>query len=293
MANSSVQQINIELDNLQQELVQFKSTIDYLSNAKQHVENAVESVNQVETSFSAKVEDLKKTYTSFIELNNFIEKLLYKIESIDFPERLTRIESGVIETVNDINKIKAETIEQVQLASKAIVSANFEGRFKDLQVTIDSSNKSNILLASSIEKLKLPEKIDTLENNINKTLVGSIDQLEKNTKQIAKETAKTIQDLNLPIRIEKLDANISGLLVAIQNIQSRLESLERTILSKIKDLSINQTKGLLELQKQNELNTDAANKELDLRFKQQQLYSYITWGLMILGITATLLIKFI
>ncbi len=291
MANSSVQQINIELDNLQQELVQFKSTIDYLSNAKQHVENAVESVSQVESSFSAKVEELKNTYTSFIELNKYIEKLLQKIDGIDFPERLTTIEHIVTETISEINEIKVATIEQVQEASKVIIKADFEGRFKELQASVDSSINSNSQLANSVEKLKLRERFDTFEKNISDNLNESIDQLENNTIQIAKDSAQTIKDLNLPIRIEKLDANISGQLVAIQNIHSRLESVERNIQSKIKDVSTNQIKTQQELQKQIQSSEVATNKEMELRFKKQQLFSFITWGLIILGVAAVILTK--
>ncbi|MBK6701476.1 MAG: hypothetical protein IPG55_16645 [Saprospiraceae bacterium] len=170
MANPIVQQINSELELLQKQLEQFKSTVEYLNVAESHVKLAVQTVNHAEAHFNKKVEELKNTYDSFIKLTESVNKVISKIETINFPERLDKIEKTVTETIAYLNETRKATLDELQKASEIIIKADFDGRFKKLQNSIETSVNSNEALANNIEKQKLPEKIDDFEKSVTKNL---------------------------------------------------------------------------------------------------------------------------
>jgi ABC-type transporter Mla subunit MlaD len=279
MANPIVQQINTELEALKNKLSEFKSTVTYLNNAKENVTGAIETLNGSEKHFDKKVEELKSTYNSFINLTDTVSAVISKIDTINFPERLDSIEATVQETINQLDDIKKETLEELQKASEAISKADFDGKFENLQKEISVSVKSNHELSEAIEKQKIGEKIEEFERLISKRIHESYKEVTKNTTEIATNTAKTIQDLNLPIRIEKLDANISGILTAIQNVQGRLDIVERNIGDKLKDTA----------DKQAILLSDINNK-LAAVAKKQQTNTYITWAIIIICCIVSILI---
>ena len=273
MANPIVQQINAELESLQKELEQFKSTVEYLNLAEGHVKKAVQTVNHAEDHFNKKVGELKSTYDSIINLTDSVSKVISKIDTINFPERLESIEETVKETITYLIDIRTATLEELQNASEIIVKADFDGRFKKLQNTIESSVSSNEALAKTIESQKLPEKIDGFETNVNKKLESSIAELQKNTKQIATETSKSIHDLNLPVRMDKLDANIAGIMAAVQGIQGRLDLVERNLSDKLKEMGSIQSLNMTQLK---ELIIDMNKKQFNL--------SMVTWVLISLAV---------
>jgi chromosome segregation ATPase len=290
MANPIVEQINTELNSLQKELEQFKETVSYLNNAKKVVKDAVLKVNHSEAHLNDKVEDLKKTYDSFIKLNEAISAIIAKIDTVNFPDRLDSIEKTVKETTTILNNTRKETIDELQKAAQVITKADFDGRFKKLQSTIDVSVNSSGDIVKSIEKQKYQEKIDKFENNIIRklndveksigdTLDEAINELEENTEKIAKETAKSIHSLNLPTRIDKLDANIAGIMAAIQSIQSRLDNVERNISDKMRDLSDKQKEEM-----------QSMKSFMNASAKKQQTNAYITGALLVIGIIAIIIL---
>jgi translation elongation factor EF-G len=213
-----------------------------------------------------------------IELLDFSEPI-QNIDKINFHERLDIIEATVQETIKQLDDIKKETLEELQKASEAIYKTDFDGKFDNLQKEISVSVKSNNELSEAIEKQKLGEKIEEFERLISKRIHESYKEVTKNTNEIATNTAKTIQDLNLPIRIDKLDANISGILTAIQNIQGRLDIVERNFGDKLKDTA----------DRQAVLLSDISNK-LAAVAKKQQTNSYITWAIIIICCIVSILI---
>ncbi len=280
MANPIVQQINTELETLKNKLSEFKSTVTYLNSAKENMAGAIESLNSSEKHFDKKVEELKSTYNSFINLTDTVSEVISKIDTINFPERLDSIEATVQKTIKQLDDIKKETLEELQKASEAIVKADFDGKFKNLQKAIDTSVKSNNELSEAIEKQKLGEKIVEFEKSISKRINESYKEVTENTNQIATKTAKTILDLNLPIRIDKLDANISGINSAIQNVLSRIESVERNIGDKLKETADKQTTSLLAFEQKSEIIA-----------KNQKINNYITWAIIIIAAVAIILLN--
>jgi predicted nucleic acid-binding Zn-ribbon protein len=269
MANPIIQQINRELETLQNELTQFKSTVEYLDGAKDNVTKAVQSVNHARAHFNKKVEELKTTYDSFIELSDKVKKLVLKIDTINFPERLDKIESTVIDTISILEETKKETLEELKKASEIITQADFEGRFNKLQKTIDDSAKSNAELGNSIRKLKLNEKIKNLEKKID----DSKGNLRITVKKVTGEILRKIDNLLLPDRLDNIESGISRTNVTIQKIDEKFSYLT-TKLDKSIDKQISVIKSL---QKQ--------------ALKKQLRNTYISWALIGLGIILILIIN--
>lgn len=287
MANPIIQQINAELDTLQKELNQFKSTVAYLNGAKENVNNAVLTVNEAKVFYGQKIDELKSTYNSILNLINAVNGAVTKIETINFPERLDNIEKSVNQTIVSINETRTETIDELQIASEAIINADFDSKFNRLQEVVNNSTKANKLLGESIEKQKIPEKIDIFEKTIKSKIDTSIADLQNNTKLISEKTFKSIQDLNLPFRLDKVDANVAGMLSAIQNLQTRLENLERNILERLKNDSERHLSRVEVLQ--NNINQGLAEikEQVESTQKKQRNYTFITW--LIIAIFSSIL----
>lgn len=281
MANPLVQQIYTELESLQKELEQFKSTVAYLNGAKAQVKLAVDTVNQAENHLNTRIEQLKSTYDAFIKLTNAVDGVIDKLDAVNFPERLDAIENTVKDTIATLNETKVSTLDELKKASQIILDADFDGRFVKLQNAVTASVNANNEVAKSIEKQKLPEKIDGFEKSVNRKLDASNTELQKNAKQLAAETAKSIHDLNIPIRMDKLDANIAGILAAIQNVQGRIESLDRSIGDKLKETTEKQASAITSFQEKASQSITTLQNEASLKAKKQQTNTYITWALII------------
>lgn len=298
MANPIVQQINAELTELQKELANFKNTVDYLNSAKIAVNDAVNTVNRSELHFSNKIEELKNTYNSIINLDKTVDKVMGKIDSINFPERLDNIETAVNQTIESLDQTKKDTIEEVQKASETIIKADFDKKFKELRDVVNEAVRSSDKLSETIEKQQLGEKITEFEKGVSKRIQESYKVIEKNTLQISTDSAKAISDLNLPIRVDKLDANISGILTAIQNLQGRLDLVERNFSDKLKDSSDKQKLASIDLSK--DVNTKIQSvlvvissieqKMLDID-KSQKYRTIITWVILAAGFAAIILLS--
>jgi hypothetical protein len=97
-----------------------------------------------------------------------------------------------------------------------------------------------------------------------------------------------IKQINFPERLDKLDSTVAGIMAAVQAVQSRLDNLERNIVDNIKELRQYQKETRTAL----ETNLAATKKEIQTSLasdaKKQQTFTYITWGLIVIGIVAML-----
>lgn len=93
-----------------------------------------------------------------------------------------------------------------------------------------------------------------------------------------------IEKINFPERLDKLDANVAGIMAAIQSVQSRLDSLERNVTDRLKDLA--------DYQKETRVSYNATLEQtkatiitiINKSSKNQMVLSYITLGLLIVAI---------
>jgi len=239
MANPIVEQISAELENLHNELGNFKSNVEYLTQAKQHVKEAVNTVNYAEENFNKRIKDLKNTYNSFMNLSDSVTAIIVKLETVNFPERLDSIEHTIQDTISILNETKESTLYELKQASKIITEADFDGRFKKLQASITSSVEANQNLANSIENQKLPDKIDDFQKSINNKLETSIKEFQKNIRTIASESTKVIQALNLPDKIDKLENNFNESLdTSIIELQKNTQNIASETAKSMQDLNL-------------------------------------------------------
>lgn len=95
-----------------------------------------------------------------------------------------------------------------------------------------------------------------------------------------------VEKIDFPARLDKLDANVAGIMAAIQSIQSRLDSLERNIIDRLKDLT--------EYQKETRTGLDQLKSEIQKAIlegtKKQQTNTYITCGLIVLSVIAIIIL---
>lgn len=293
MANPIIDKINAEMDNLQKELFKFKSTVDYLNSAKENVGNAVQILNVADDHFQKKVKELQNTYNSFIQLSETIAALLKKINTINFPERLDKIENSVKETISQLEEIKDETISKIKEASDAILHVDFEKKFSKLQDAIDTSVRENNDFALSIKSMKIPESLKFFQDDMEALLKTTLFQLGETNEKIARDVEHAIISLNLPLRMDKLDANIAGIMAAVQNIQSRIDSVEKNINDKIKDSGEKQSNALTSFQENFLKQLEVNDQKNIVNFNKQQTYTKITWALIIVTLIICVILHFV
>ena len=224
-------------------------------------------------------------------MSNAVDAVIQKIDKVNFPERLDNIEATVRDTVRNLDEIKEATITEVQKAAHAITQADFNGRFSELQSGIDTSVRSNQELADGIHKMKIPHKIDEFEKTVSKRISESYKEIERNTKQIANDTSKAILSLNLPIRIDKLDANIAGISSGIQNVQSRLDLVETNIKDRLREATDKQVQALNSFQDKMITSLEKYNNDNIKLHKNQQMFAFITIAFIVVSFLVLYFVK--
>ena len=152
---------------------------------------------------------------------------------------------------------------------------------------------------------------DELKNLFAKELSGFTEEnkkLQKTTTEIQqqvkleqealaklKETVQSFHELvekiNFPERLDKLDANVAGIMAAIQSVQSRLDGLERNISDRLRDMQDYQKETRAALQSGLEQTKTALQTAVETTAKKQQTLTYITWALVVVAIVITFVLK--
>lgn len=204
----------------------------------------------------------EKVLQSLETLHRELDKLSPAIKHVETAQRIS-------ETVKDIPNKHLELIKSVKETDE-----NFK---KDLKEQLKSeASKITVEVNQIIQKFK-----DTQD-----LLKGEIVDLEKLKKTINDFHVEIVR-INFPERLDKMDANISGIMAAVQAVQSRLDSLERNIIDRLKDSTDFQKEMKTAIQNSLEQNK-AANEAIA---KKQQLNTYITWALIVLGVASIILIR--
>jgi len=161
-----------------------------------------------------------------------------------------------------------------------------------IQETVLSNDK----LIASIEDQELGQKILDFEKNVNAKIKESYKEIEQNTNKIAKDSAKSITDLNLPTKIDKLDANIAGISVSTQNLQGRIDLLEGNLNDKFKDSNEKLNSEFIKLGKAINDKTDQVVNAVNtlekkiIKFENSLNNKFtITWVLVVIVFLATLI----
>lgn len=138
----------------------------------------------------------------------------------------------------------------------------------------------------------------TEENNkLQKTTTDIQQQVKLEQEALAKlkETVQSfherVEKINFPERLDKLDANVAGIMAAIQSVQSRLDGLERNIADRLRDMQDYQKETRTALQSGLEQSKTAIQTAVDAAAKKQQTLTYITWALVAVAIIITFVLK--
>lgn len=204
----------------------------------------------------------EKVLQSLETLHRELDKLSPAIEHVHTAQKIA-------ETVKDIPNKHLELLKSVKETDE-----NFKKELKE-QLKSEAS-KITVEVNQIIQSLKDTQGL----------LKGEIIDLEKLKKTI-KDFHIEIIRINFPERLDKMDANISGIMAAVQAVQSRLDSLERNITDRLKDNSDFQKEMKTAMQTSLEQNK-AANEAIA---KKQQTNTYITWGLIVLVVIVLILIR--
>lgn len=100
-----------------------------------------------------------------------------------------------------------------------------------------------------------------------------------------------VEKINFPERLDKLDANVAGIMAAIQSVQSRLDGLERNISDRLRDMQDYQKETRATLQSGLEQSKTALQTSVDTAAKKQRTLTYITWALVVVAIIITFVLK--
>ena len=129
----------------------------------------------------------------------------------------------------------------------------------------------------------------TDENKMIQKATQEIQQLVKAEQEALLKLKNTIQDfhdrigkINFPERLDKLDANVAGIMAAIQSVQTRLDSIERNITDRIRDLSDYQKETRSGLQSALEQIKLSLLSTFEAAAKKQQILIFISWALIAL-----------
>jgi len=177
-----------------------------------------------------------------------------------------------------------ETAQQVTQTVKAIPQKHVE-----LLQEIKNNDAEH---KEELKALFAKELSDFTEENkrLQKTTTDIQQQVKLEQEALAKlrETVQSfherVEQINFPERLDKLDANVAGIMAAIQAVQIRLDGLERNMVDRLRDMQVYQKETRDTLQRGLEQSKVVLKTAVDTASKKQQTITYITWTLIVTGI---------
>lgn len=230
-----------------------------------------------------------------------IQKNLEKLESarnqvLDVTKSSKEISVLMIDLVKNIREVQviisgeSDSFIKGFVKNEEKVDAAVNGVIDKWQSSISSFDKS---LNTFLEKQNTAfntniSNIESFDNSLNEfknslikfDFYSQIKPIESKIEEFEKTVSKKIQEINLPVRIDNLSTNLTGILTVIKIVQGRLTNIESTIDDKLKDITDKQTDFLSDLRK--EMNSVA---------KKQQTNTYITWAVIIFATITILILK--
>jgi chromosome segregation ATPase len=196
------------------------------------------------------------------EVLTALEKLKTELSEIEPAIRHIELAAKVASTVKDIPRRHLELLAELKKA--------------------DVLHKSELKTAFGSELSHLTGESRKIAQSTAELQQGIQSELE--TLAAVRESVKTFHDrverINFPERLDKLDTTVSGIMLAIQSVQQRLESIERNVLDRLKENAERQREGQVALQ-----------QNLEKGFRQQRVATYVTWAIIVLAALVLVLLK--
>jgi chromosome segregation ATPase len=201
----------------------------------------------------------QEVITALESLHREIEKLEPAIKHVETAQQVTQMVKAIpqkhVELLTEVKNNDAKHKEELKnLFAKEL--SGFTEENKKLQKTTTEIQQQVKLEQEALGKLK-------------ETVQSFYERVEK---------------INFPERLDKLDANVAGIMAAIQSVQSRLDGLERNISDRLRDIQDYQKETRAVLQSSLEQTKTALQTAADAASKKQQTFSYITWALIVAAI---------
>lgn len=193
-----------------------------------------------------------------------LEELHRELEKLEPAIKHVETAALVIETVKNIPQKHLDLLNEI--------------KGLDLKNKEDLKNLFLQEISSIIkENKKISEHVEKILERLREALI-SLGKLADTIRSFHDK----IDSIHFPERLDKLDANVAGIIAAVQTTQGRLESLERNISDRLKEN--------LEFQKETRNSIQLSIASLA---KKQKMNSIITWILIIVGFALLgLLMKF-
>lgn len=200
-----------------------------------------------------------------------LEALRQELDKLEPAIKHVQTAQKVTETVKNIPQKHLELLNEVKQND-----SKHKDELKDLF--------SNELTSITDENKKLAKNNEEIQKLIKEDL-----EIISKLKETVSLFLDRVDRVNFPERLDKIDANVAGIMAAIQSVQSRLDGLERNISDRLKDAMEQQKEMRSSLQTTLEQNKTTLQALLDTTAKKQQTNAYISWALIVLGIIAIIL----
>lgn len=181
-------------------------------------------------------------------LHRELEKLEPAIKHVETAQQVTEI-------VKVIPQKHVELLKEVK-ANDANHKDELKGLFSKELASITEENKKLAKTTGEIQEQVKAEQV----------ALGKL-------KDMVQSFHERVERINFPERLDKLDANIAGIMAAVQSVQSRLDNLERNITDRLKDAADRQKEAQAAMQ-----------QTAEAAAKKQQVLTYVTWALIVIGV---------
>jgi hypothetical protein len=208
----------------------------------------------------------QEVLTALEALHREIEKLEPAIKHVETALAVTKV-------VKDIPQKHIELLKQIKESDQNQKKELTEVFSKELRLLTEEFRK----IGKDTEEIQKQVKYE-----------------QKYLAELREKTVKLyaeIEKINFPERIDRLDANVAGIMSAVQAIQGRLDMVERNITDRIRDMQDYQKETRLALQSGLEQTKTALQTAADAAYKKQQTFTYITWALVVVAIIITFILK--
>ena len=276
------------MNTIEKSLTEIQKNLEKLESARNQVLDVTKSSKEISELMIDLVKNIKEVQVIISgESDSFIKGFVKNEKKVDDAVKgiIDKWQLSVSSLDKSLNSFTNQISEKINQSGDNITfktnsflekqDAAFNANISNLENSNKALNefKKSLIEFDFYEQVKPIElKIEEFERLVSKRIHESYKETTRNTIQITTDTLKAIQDLNLPTRLDKLDANISGIPTIIQNVQSSLDNIETSIGDKLKDSSDKQAVFL-----------SAFEKKLETIAKKQQTNTYITWVIIIIA----------
>lgn len=201
----------------------------------------------------------QEVLTALETLHREIEKLEPAIKHVEMAQLVTQ-------TVKAIPQKHVELLQEIK---------NIDVKYKD-----ELKNMFTKELSGITEENK---KLQKTTSEIQQQVILEQEALAK-LKEIVHSFHERVEKINFPERLDKLDANVAGIMAAIQSVQSRLDGLERNIIDRLRDIHDYQKDTRDIFHSRIEQSKSDLESAVKTAAKNQHMLTYITWIILVVGV---------